>query len=467
MTYEYAIIGGGPTGLTLALYLSKLQKKCVLIDKNDSLGGCHRVSRVDNKYFTEHGPRVYSSAYVNFIDILYEIGTTWDQSFTPYNFNLTQIEGETSKNFTFFEKKILVYYFMLQIIGIKQTKLSVLDMCQKHNFSEKACDYLDRICRLTDGAGSDRYTVYQLLQLVNENVFYKLYQPKQPNDKHLFPLWEKKLIENGVHIKKNTNVTFIQNNLISTTNGNFQAEKIIFCIPPNAFTELSKNSFIGNTSLFDIYIKKKNVNLDYWSQTNSYIIDIPISFHWKKKTHLEKKWGFPRDDWGIAFIILSDYMSNPEDDTKLLISTCITKVNEKSSVTNKTPMESTEEELISETFRQLKLSFPNLPLYDKALIHKKTLSEEDSAFVFTKNALFLDMHITDHFYNVGTQNGKSFYSFTSMESAVTNALFALKKLEKKYKFLNIQKMWTLTGLIHFIVFIIFFVVFLKIFLSKF
>jgi cation diffusion facilitator CzcD-associated flavoprotein CzcO len=41
MNYDYIIIGGGPTGLTIALYLSELGKRCLLLDKNDSLGGCH------------------------------------------------------------------------------------------------------------------------------------------------------------------------------------------------------------------------------------------------------------------------------------------------------------------------------------------------------------------------------------------------------------------------------------------
>lgn len=465
MRYDYAIIGGGPAGLTLALYLSKINKKCILLDKNNSLGGCHRVSRVEENYFTEHGPRVYSSTYLNFNDILKEIGTSWNETFVPYNFNLTQIEGETLKNFNFSEKKILAYYFLLQIFGIKQTKMSVLDMCRKHHFSEKATDYLDRICRLTDGAGSNRYTVFQLLQMINQNTLYNLYQPKYPNDQHLFFLWEKYLQNNKVNILKNTKVLQIQDHTVFTDNGNFVADKIIFCIPPNAFSHLCKNSFIQNTSLFDMYQNQKNLNLDYWSQINSYIIDIPISFHWKNKTDLPKLWGFPRDEWGIAFIILTDYMK-PEKESKLVISTCITKINEISSFTKKSALQSTEQELIDETFRQLKLSFPNLPIYDEAFVHKKTLSEEDSAFVFTKNATFLDMHIKNHFYTVGTQNGKSFYSFTSMESAVTNALFALKILEKDYQHFYIKKAKTIVNLIQNISFLLILILILIIIWSK-
>ena len=83
MSFDYTIVGGGPCGLTIALYLSKLGKNCCIIDKNKSLGGCHRVTRVDGK-FTEHGPRVYSSAYVNVKEILKELDTSFSDIFTKY-----------------------------------------------------------------------------------------------------------------------------------------------------------------------------------------------------------------------------------------------------------------------------------------------------------------------------------------------------------------------------------------------
>lgn len=67
--YDYCIIGAGPTGLTVSYLLSKIGKKCILIDKNKDIGGCHRVDRV-NGLFTEHGPRIYSSSYINTKNIL-------------------------------------------------------------------------------------------------------------------------------------------------------------------------------------------------------------------------------------------------------------------------------------------------------------------------------------------------------------------------------------------------------------
>jgi cation diffusion facilitator CzcD-associated flavoprotein CzcO len=66
--YDYAIIGAGPCGIALAYALSLSNKRIILIDRNSSLGGIHRVTRVQG-LFTEHGPRIYSNSYVNTIEL--------------------------------------------------------------------------------------------------------------------------------------------------------------------------------------------------------------------------------------------------------------------------------------------------------------------------------------------------------------------------------------------------------------
>uniref|UniRef100_A0A6C0KUJ5 Amine oxidase domain-containing protein n=1 Tax=viral metagenome TaxID=1070528 RepID=A0A6C0KUJ5_9ZZZZ len=446
MDYDFIIIGGGPSGLTLALYLAEIGKNCMLIDKNSSLGGCHRVTRTETGEFTEHGPRVYSSAYKNVDSMLKKINTNWNETFTPYKFNIGDIGGTTFNNLSLREKFLIGIQFIPLFFGIEKRNLSIGEFINNNNFSSSSKDYIDRICRLTDGAGSDRYTLYQFLQLYNENVFEALYQPKHPNDHHLFHLWEKKLIELGVTIFKNTNVLSINDHTVHTdTAGSFTGKKVLICIPPKPFVSLLKKS-----SLSHIW---SGVDVEKWSETNSYIIDIPITFHWKQKVDMPKVWGFPRDDWAIAFIILSDYMK-VEDNYNFVISTCITRIYAKSSKTGKTAVESTQEEMIEEVFRQLRISFPQLPKYDKAIVHKTTLFEEDTAFVETANGSFIPMNEKDIYY-IGTQNGNSFYSFTSMESAVTNSLYALKKLDERFSSLNIRKSFTLIQILRFILLIIF------------
>ena len=92
----------------------------------------------------------------------------------------------------------------------------------QYNFSEKTRDYLDRLCRLTDGAGADRYTLFEFLELLNQNAFYRVYQPKLPTDVGLFKFWHQKLIETGrVQFLLNSQVVKLNKDL-SVTLGNNQ-----------------------------------------------------------------------------------------------------------------------------------------------------------------------------------------------------------------------------------------------------
>jgi len=454
MSFDYTIVGGGPCGLTIALYLSKLGKNCCIIDKNKSLGGCHRVTRVDGK-FTEHGPRVYSSAYVNVKEILKELDTSFSDIFTKYNFNISSIQDRTAANLLFREKALIGFEFFKLLLGINKHSLkrtSVKSFLDKHNFSEKSKDYFDRICRLTDGAGYDRYNMFEFMQLINQNFFYNLYQPKHPNDMKLFDLWEKKLISNGVIIMKGTSVnTYSINNgkyVVNLSTGqNIITNNLFLCIPPKHFLQISPINIVNK---FGEYNK---LNMQEWSDYNSYINDIPVSFHWNQRLSLPKVWGFPASDWGLAFVEVSEYMdANNDNKTSTVFSTCITKQDTPSSITGKTMYQTEEQELIQEVFRQLKLSFPDLPNYDRAIIHpnvkriNNTWVEDDTAYVETDRYEFVKPSIPDlkGLYYVGTHNGNSYYNFTSMESAVTNSMNLLNSLSDfKNNKINVKKPYEL------------------------
>ena len=96
--YDMVIIGAGPSGLALAQHCAQINKSVIIIDHEDTIGGCHRVRRVltnNEMLFTEHGPRVYSDNYVIFQQLLKEMGVDFYELFTKYRFNITEI-GNTS-----------------------------------------------------------------------------------------------------------------------------------------------------------------------------------------------------------------------------------------------------------------------------------------------------------------------------------------------------------------------------------
>lgn len=453
--YDYVIIGAGPAGLTLAYTLSHLKYRVVLIEKENDIGGCHKVNRV-NGLFSEHGPRIYSDAYVNMKSLLGHMGYDFYEMFSRYD----------PDKWSFFRLKpwelaaCAWQYFRLVINPDYGKDYSVQWLTE--NFSSESRDFIDRLCRMTDGAGSDRYTLHQFLNLFNQNMLHGVYIPKLPNDVGLFTKWklgDTKLLlgrtvkyfgfDEGKH--KIKSITLDDNREIIGKN-------FLLCLPPQSLVNLIKDTPIQNA--FGDYPK-----LVEWSIQSGYNPYIPIAFHWDSEIEIPKKWGFPVSDWGVAFIVMTRYMKFTDQASKTVISTCIMYNDKPSKVTGKTANESTQQELIDEVFRQLGTAFgKNLPKYTHAIPNKierenDVWYDKDKAFIVTPGEKFLQSQSTvvHNLYSVGTHNGNSIYSFTTFESALTNALHVLHKIapESRKEF-HIKSPLSLDKIIKSIVFIIIF-----------
>lgn len=467
--WDYVIVGGGPSGLSLAWYLARYNKKVLIIDKNNSLGGCHRVTRVDG-LFTEHGPRIYIENYKMLSAILKDMGYEFNDFFTPYKFNMLNNSFDTVKQLDYKE----IFWFTFEFIRYLFTKeyskeTTLLEFSKEHNFNRETIEFIDSVCRITDGAGVDRYTLFQFLELVNQNIFYTSYQPKKPNDVGLFDTWEKELLKtNNVDIFLNTEVVRLnhKNDVIDTITIN-KDDKIldikglnyIIAIPPKHLMELLNNSNNNIKNAFGNFNELKE-----WSSKTEYLTYIPIIFHWNKKIKIKPVWGIPKSSWGIAFIVLSDYMDFDNPESKTVISTCITLPHGKSGYLNKTPNDCTKEELIQEVFRQLQEILEKLPIPTHAILSPEMYynngqwHSKESAFVLTPfNYNSTESKIFKNIYSVGTHNGNSYYNFTSIESAITNSTHLLHKLipESKYRY-PIVRFVTLENVIDLIIVLIIF-----------
>lgn len=456
----YIIIGAGPAGLTLAYCLGKLEQKVILIDREADVGGCHRVRRVDG-LFSEHGPRIYVSNFNTLKMLLEKWDVQFDSVFTPYNFNISNIGGESIKHFYLRELLILAWYYFRFIISKNWAKqMQMEDLVTKHNFSKTTIDYIDRLCRLTDGGSISRYTVYEFFHLPNQNILYSIYQPILPNDVGLFKLWKEKLKETGnVELILNAEVVGLKGDsnkikeVFIKSEGKqliYKADKVILAIPPENIVDILQRSGPIYQNAFGSYHSIKA-----FAGANNYSLYIPICFHWSKKLVLPKIWGFPKTSWGIAFITLSDYMTFAESESKTVISTAITIPEGVSEKLGKTAHQCNKQELIQEVFRQLKLSYPNLPNYSKAIVSPEIYFKDkqwrtnDKAYFFTTNEK-MNQKSKDiiNLYNCGTHNGLADYAFTSMESAMANALELLYLLEPRSdKIYQRKRIWTINEVI--------------------
>ncbi len=430
--YDYIIVGAGPTGLTLALYLAKLNKKIIVIEKENTIGGIHRVKR-ENGLFTEHGPRIYLNNFVNFMQILNILGTSFQQLFTKYNYQLLSIAGKSIQNFNI--KELIILSYKLITINSINRKQTVLEFAKEYNFSQQAINYMDRLCRLSDGASSKRYTIYQFIQLINQNSLNSVYIPKLPNDISLFAIWKQKLQKLGVKFLLNTKLIDMNYKGRIIIDASFKskdkqfklaANNYILAIPPRPLIRFLEKSNIKHA--YGDHQSIKN-----WAYKSRYLTYITVAFHWNQKINLPKIWGFPSNQWGIIYIVYTDYMKFKHKDSKTVIIASISK-HVKSSYINKTPNQCNQLELKNEVLRQLKDSFPNLPKPTHSILNQNTYKNNkwisnDSAFMLTKHGYLDPFEKYTNLFSCGTHNGYSDYAFTSIESAVTNALQLIHTIE--------------------------------------
>lgn len=452
--YTHIIIGGGPSGLTMAHLLSKIKSNNILIlESEDVLGGCHRVERVDEGKFSEHSPRVYSFCYTNFDRLLKEMGTSLDEEFVVYDSSISNIGSYSIADFSVTEQLSLVLAFFKMMIwpdygrDISLSEFSI-------NFSEKSRDYLDRLSRLTDGAGIETYSLNKFLSIINDQSLHSILQPREPNDRGFLKKWQEYLLNQGnVTIKTNTRIVSInpsstgpyiesivddRGNIYymgnrtshseATSSATSPGSSLILAIQPEPIQRILENSTnllvkdaFGPYSLFSQY-----------AHDTLYIDYIPLTLHYKDRQKLPDVYGFPGSDWGLTWIILSDYMKDVDNNSDgTVITAAITITDRPSKRTGKTANQSTAEELKEEAFNQLKLSFPDLKWPDYMILSPTVYKDsndrwttKDKAFVETvKGREFIPFRslVFDNLYNVGTQNGYSKYQFTSLESAVSNA----------------------------------------------
>jgi hypothetical protein len=350
-------------------------------------------------------------------DVLNHMEIKWDDIFTPYHFQFTTIGGETVWK-TLNRKELFAFvkaYITFIIDKSHGSKITMLEFCTENAFSDNAKEMIDRICRLTDGAPIEKYTLREFICLFDQEVFYKLYQPKAPNDTHLFRKWKNYLENTGlVGFQTNTTVTDIQMNantvtsIATQTQQRIDAKAFVFAIPPQSLVKINNSSLVFGS------------NLQKFANDTKYLEYISLTLHYKTQLSLPKVYGFPKSSWGVAYVQTTDFTKLEETSSQTVLSVTLTKPDAVSKYSNKRAQECTSNELTNDILQQLRESFPYLS--DPDIIVYNPI-KSDTAFVGTTHG-YMDFQspVANNAYTLGTHNGAHLYQFTSMESAVTNAI---------------------------------------------
>jgi hypothetical protein len=484
--YDLVIVGAGPAGLALAHASSSLYRRILIIDNETEIGGCHRVKRNADGLFTEHGPRIYLSIYYNFFNLMSEMGLNVEDVFVDYKYSFDDVAKEKIlPHYSFYEMFMFSLAYLMYVINDDYGKdISLYEYLRGHGFSLKVIDMFDRLCRFTDGGNVYTYSLNKILKATDSSPLLKIYQPKAPLDVVLFSTWKKFLSNRGVDFMLGFRITdydFLNNNVETITLSNtekIRCGKLVFAVPPVSLMNIIKyedglrNAF-GNFNDFE-----------RWVDNTKYIDYISITYHFKGKLGLPIINGLTFDtDWGIVLINLSDYMdsvdnidgaadaaSAAEGVYSTVLSTAISICDKNSKATYKKANECSADELIKEVHRQIKESiFHDLPSDYKALVnpnnyydtYKNKWACRDNAYFNTYNEKYIPFYSSiNNVYNLGTHNGKSYISYTTIESAVSNAMYLAGELypEVSSKY-TVYRGITLKNVLMFIILILFVVLY--------
>lgn len=405
--YQNIVIGGGPAGITMA-YLLKHHGKTLLIEKEDSLGGCHRVIRVDG-HFTEHSPRVYLGNYLNWQQLLTSMGLDHDDYFQRYKFGPGS--GINLILQTLDISEILQFAYAFGQLMINSYFGKDISVDEYFNLSPKSRDVIDRMCRLSDGSDITSCNLWGFLNLLNMNVFYSIYQPKDALDKKLWPDIQSRL---PCEFAFNTQITKInrqggnqegnQESIyhVYDSNGNiYSTNRVFLAIPPTALSRIF--------SQYQVFAKQ-----------TEYLPYIQMTLSWKDNITIPLDWGSVIGPWGLIWIPLTNYFS-PTEGYKTVLSISISKQHS-NGINGYMACTATKDQLIKEVLDTLNVSVPDSAILNPRLYHDNNLwKTHDVAYVKKPKMPALSAKIDDNMYTIGWHNDNGTLAFATLENAVVSA----------------------------------------------
>lgn len=177
------IIGGGPSGIALAWYLSKDEETYVRIfEQRDELGGSWYEPSIDERNF--HSVRaVFPSVFVNTRDLLKEMDVDFYEVFQPSNSSL-MTNFKLIAYFSVCDLLKLSYDFIRINISPKHmTSESLQSLCTRRNISESG-QYLVSVMSLVfDGVTWDKMSCYEFFKTIDYTGWNKMYFQKMSGRK--------------------------------------------------------------------------------------------------------------------------------------------------------------------------------------------------------------------------------------------------------------------------------------------
>lgn len=445
-SYDVVVVGGGPSGLAVAQGCARYGKSVLVLDKEDVLGGCHRVRRVDDGLFTEHGPRIYNTNFRTLGRFLREMGHDLSDVFAKADVYIPK----GFREITGVDRTSLICTLIWTVFFPEYGRdVSMSEYMDARGFSSSSRDAVDRECLSTDGADARRYSVLEYFDLVHQHAFYHVMEPKQPNDTGLFAYWKSFLEAKGVSFALGSEVTGIRSVVVPGGGGGgvveyrkdghkiaAVAENVVLAVPPESLSDLIEPQESEVRDAFG-----PHESLDEWAHHTSYHDYVSFTMHYDAdvSAHVGKRKSKELTPWSVLAVPLSEFMTfvdldqPPSDHLRRTVLSCIAmRLDAPSPYTGRSANDAKgdKDEVLAEAVRQVLEANPGLPSPSRALLSPGTFwnakghwDDTDTAFMRVPGAMFLPQRspTARWLWSVGCHNGNQKYQFTSIEAAVSNS----------------------------------------------
>ena len=420
VVYDICIIGAGPTGISLGAMLKKTGKKVAIFESNSSIGGCWAIDWQNDKYFTEHSPKIITNRYNKFNALCKHLGVS-NKYLKTYN----------SKNSIFslyFNRKVLSFFTFNDIIKIIsalilsnfiENKLTVEEF--SNHLSSKAKKIFS-IISIALASTPDKVMIQDIFEEILK-IPPHILQLSNPEE------WLQKAED---HFNRSSNINLYKNIKIKSIelsnenkyvlNNNIHCNELLICVPPKALIDILGNSadiIRNNWGLYD-NIEKLALQSCYYS--------IGFQLHFDKNFKMSKEWcNSCFTEWNIITIQTSEYIDEFSKDLQIqnVISGTLIDQNKYSSRLKKRIKECSLQEIEEEVIYQLNLPFRPLKItfYD-GLNHNGSFYEsKDTGFIRNKYGTINQKGKLDNIYIIGPINHKG---IITMENAIEEAYNFIK-----------------------------------------
>lgn len=421
MYVDIAIVGGGPSGMSLTTMLSYTKQKILLIESDNNVGGCWKTEFIDDKYYSEHSPKIMTNRYHYFMKLCKHLGA--------------QLEFEN----VYQSNSLFSVYLSPNVIG----QLNFVDMLIVilGFFKSRICENKETVKEFISSLSSTGQRVFYIVtvalastpdKVMMQDVFDEmsnipptLIQMKNPHKwiHHFYKFcshFDNVQIMNNTKVKSlefKSNKYYINNNII--------ASRVHLCLPPLDLYNVLKSSISLQNTFGNIH------NLKKWAY-GSYYDGIGFQLHFNYNIEYPDNWCWSCiNDWNIIIIDASKYLQTfTKDNTIKKVWTCviIDQTNYSTRI-NKHVYECTLKEIKDEVLHQLKV-YPNVFTFHKGITYKhgKWRSVSHS---FSRNKLGTLSYTSKHpnLYVVSPVNSKG---IVNMDLAIKNSYEFVKKYYNGY-----------------------------------